>query len=49
MDSWHDRTIAVNSCTGQVVSDTTFYQWSYIYLPGVVVLVIVIIIVALKD
>jgi len=38
ISSFYCRTMAVNSCTGEVVSDTTFFQWGYIYLPFIIFL-----------
>ena len=36
VSSFYSRTTAVNSCTGQIVNDTTYYQWGYIYIPSVI-------------
>lgn len=37
VDSWHDRVFGVNSCTGEVVSDHTYFQWGYIYTPSIII------------
>lgn len=49
IDSWHKQTMAVNSCTGQVVYQSPiYYDWSYIYFPLAFVLVFVATIASLR-
>lgn len=49
LDSWHTQTLAVNSCTGEVVSNNSYYDWSYIYFPVMIVFVIVTILVFVRG
>lgn len=39
-DSWHNTTIAVNSCTGEVIQQNTYYDYSYIYYPIMLIVVV---------
>lgn len=41
VDSFHTRSIAINSCTGAIVSDNTYYDWEYVYAPGVIVIILI--------
>ena len=45
VSSFYKRIVAVNSCSGEVVVDTTYYDFS-IYFPFAVPLIIVIMLVA---
>jgi hypothetical protein len=47
VSSFYTRTTAVNSCTGEIINDTTYYQWGYTYIPGVIFLGIIIIFIGL--
>lgn len=33
VSSFYTRSTSVNSCTGQIINDTTYYDYSYIYYP----------------
>ena len=30
IDSWNTQTIAVNSCTGQIVAQNTYFSWGIV-------------------
>lgn len=47
--SFYTQTIAVNSCSGEIVSNNTFYDWSYVYFPLVLVIVFILIFGAFKT
>jgi hypothetical protein len=44
LSSFYKETVAVNSCTGEIVSDTTWYDYSYVYKPGIIIVVILAIV-----
>lgn len=41
ISSFYERTFSVNSCTGQVLQDNTYFDWGYIYIPGTVIVMII--------
>lgn len=41
VDSFTAREFATNSCTGEIISDNTFTDWTFLYFPLVVVFIIV--------
>ncbi len=43
LDSWHTQTIAINSCTGKVVSQTSYFEWGGTLLVGAIILFILLI------
>jgi len=40
-NSFYSTTVAVNSCTGEIVSQNTYYNYGYIYFPVIVIVTIV--------
>jgi hypothetical protein len=48
VSSFYTETVAVNSCTGEVVSQNIYYDWSYIYFPAALIFIIVAIFVSLR-
>lgn len=48
MDSWHTTSMAVNSCNGQIVAQNTYFDWSPIYFPVIIIFVILCLVVFLK-
>jgi hypothetical protein len=44
VDSWHTASYAVNSCTGEVLLQKTYYDWGYLYIPLVIVIPICLIV-----
>lgn len=32
-DSFHTMTVATNSCTGQIISQNVYFDWSIVYFP----------------
>lgn len=45
--SFYTQTIAVNSCSGEIISNNTYYDWGYVYFPVTIVLVVALILGAL--
>ena len=43
VSSFITRSTSINSCTGQIVSDNTYYDWSYIYFPGAIIAIVIFI------
>lgn len=39
LSSFYKETVSVNTCTGEIVSSTTWYDYGYIYLPIVIILI----------
>ncbi len=39
-DSWNSGVILQDSCTGKIVGQYEYYDWSYIYFPLVIIFVI---------
>jgi hypothetical protein len=48
LSSFYKETVAVNSCTGEIVSDTTWYDYSYVYMPLMVIVLVVLFFSALR-
>ena len=48
VSSFYKRSIALDSCTGQIVSDNTYYDWEYIYVPGVIIVIVLFLIIGIK-
>lgn len=48
VSSFYKHSFAVNSCTGQIVGDYTYYDWSYVFFPSVVIICIFALIVGMK-
>lgn len=40
VSSFYKETVAVNSCTGQVVADNIWYYWSYVAVPVTIFVII---------
>ena len=49
VSSFYTRTMAINSCTGEVVNDNTYYDWSYIYFPSVVIVIIFVVALVIRK
>ena len=47
VSSSYVQTIAINSCTGEVVADNTYYDWGYVYIPLAIVFIVVAIFVSI--
>lgn len=45
VSSFYKNTVAVNSCSGEVISQNTWYDWGYIYGPGTFLLGVVVVLV----
>lgn len=42
ISSFYKQSTTVNSCTGQILSDVTFYDFGYIYGPLIIVMILFI-------
>lgn len=42
LDSFHNQTVAVNSCTGDVVSQTIYFEYGIIGFPAVIIFSIIL-------
>ena len=49
LSSFYKETVAVNTCTGEIVSRTTWYDYGYIYQPTVIIFVMVAIMFGVKK
>ena len=43
VSSFYTQTMAVNSCTGEIVSQQTYYDYSYVYFPLVIIVMAILI------
>lgn len=48
VSSFYTRSTTVNSCSGQIINDTTYYDWSYIYFPSTFIIVVLFFALAIK-
>lgn len=39
-DSWHSGVILQDSCTGIIISHYEYYDWSYLYFPIMIIIVV---------
>ena len=37
VNSFYIRTVAVNSCNGNVISDNTYFDMTWIVIPGIII------------
>lgn len=44
VSSFYTETFSINSCTGQIVQQNTYYDWTYVYIPGLIIFSVVFII-----
>ena len=47
VDSWHTQTIAVDSCTGKIIAQNTYFDWSVVYVPFFIIFILFGILLAL--
>ena len=40
ISSFYKETIAVNSCTGTVLADNTYFDWSLILVPALIITIV---------
>lgn len=39
-NSWRTQTVAVNSCTGEIISTKEYFDYGIIYFPLVIILIV---------